>query len=283
MTTFTLEDGKRVAAEMFRDPYILSQYDLANKMSKGLTDHGQRHAFAVLKLGQELADNLENLVPGFLSEWEREVYLPIALFGHDIGRAINGPKHDQIGAAMVGRYLRKQGMPREHRRHCCWPIRNHRASRCLSLDFDSKVWSLLVLADKCVGDEERVTGWKAWALKTIGFFGVAKHLWKWSNQDFKNSLANFSIKSAQIVVDPNDTPSPKYRGAIVLQVDLDHSVGTLEDILGVDWFSEAFHSCARATQYLGYVFRIEASGTRYSWSKEKQGWVTPTQIDVPRG
>ncbi|MBY0359463.1 MAG: hypothetical protein K2W82_15780 [Candidatus Obscuribacterales bacterium] len=283
MTTFTLERGKKIAAEMIRDPYILSQYDLAKKMSKSLTDHGRKHAEDVLKLGLELADNLSQLVPGFLTEWEREVYLPIALFGHDIGRAIDGPKHDQLGAQMIGKYLQDKGMPGEHTREPCWAIRNHRASRCLSLEFDSKVWALLVLADKCVGDEERVTGWKAWWLKSLGFFGVAKHLWKWSNEDFKNSLANFSIKSAQIVVDPNDSPSPKYRGAIVLKVDLDHSVGTLEDILGVEWFSEAFHSCARATQYLGYVFRIEASGTRYSWSKEKAGWVTPAQIDVPRG
>lgn len=283
---FTLEDARRLRDQIFADTYLLGLADKADQQSKSQSKHGRQHCFDVPELGRAFMTRLEELFPGTISEMDR-VLAEIAMFTHDLGRSVQIKDHARYSAQIVGQYLKKTNMPLEYRRMICYAVRWHSAGDCLPpRQVKDNVHALLIIADKLVGDAERVRGSKARRLRSWLAKGLINSKWaEWSakgQEDPKNNAANFAIKRVRIDIDKNDVPEPRYRGAVLCQMDVDERFATMEQIFSVEWFSMAYHAVARSCQHLGFVFRIEVNGRRYFWSDEHKGWRCNQPIEVPR-
>ncbi|HEY9734534.1 MAG TPA: hypothetical protein V6C89_21670 [Drouetiella sp.] len=280
-------------------------YKLADQRALKKTDHSQlRHGLPVMWMGTALVDEIERYYPGTFSEVERVFAIPGTCEFHDLFKGWTVTKADgtvrEIHHIKVAReldqMLAKMGVPRLYRRIVTYPVRYHRTSGILKdgglempegLSADERaVWEMrlrtlavLVLADKCVGDRDRVRENRAAWIEFLRSVGLAKFYFDFvADQDSKNNFATYSIQKAKLCVDPTDR-SENPRGAIVLRIDLDEKVCSLEQILKVEWFSEAFHCCGKAAQYLGFSFRIvtrsvngSCSEEFWSWSKELKRW-----------
>lgn len=256
------------------DPELLGLYDQGDKLSRSQTKHDVNHAFLVRDVAIKLTRMLaERGVPGpdALDEETVSVVIPLAAFLHDIGRAIDVDDHALAGARYLNAYLKKLNMPKHIIQRVCKVIACHRSEVVLKRDFDDLAWAIVVIADKAVGDEDRVRPRRAFALRTMRFFGLADR-WPGSPHD----RINFAIKSANLIVDGNDaTDDP---GEIVLKLRIDEAVADPKDIY--ELYGKRFHACGRAAQYLGYRFRLEFNGERYQYDKLSKTWVPVESISV---
>ena len=260
------------------DAQLLSLYDAGDKMSSAQTKHDIGHAFAVHELATSLLQEYITLHPGQLDDWTTKVVVPLAAFLHDIGRAVDVDNHAVAGAAIVNVYLRRLRLPREIIRRICRVIALHRSAQVLKMEFDDPAWAIVVIADKCVGDEDRVRRTQANILRVLRFFGIAGRNW-WT--DAEHQRVNFAIKQAHLLVDSNeDLPQPgpqvnRLGNAIVLSISLDEKIAPATEVMSL--YGNRFHACGRAAQYLGFVFRLEFNGIRYMYDKNKNAW-RPVQI-----
>jgi hypothetical protein len=131
----------------------------------------------------------------------------------------------------------------------------------------------VVIADKCVGDEDRVRPGRAAALRVLRFFRLAQQ-WTGSPHD----RVNFAIKEAGITVDGNEDLIGHDAGVIVLKLRIDEHVSNPRDIY--ELYGDRFHACGRAAVYLGFLFRLEFNGVRYLYSEEDQTWLPVRSIKV---
>lgn len=260
------------------DAQLLSLYEEGDQMSIAQTKHDIGHAIAVLDLAMRLVTEYEALHPGELDEWTTKVVVPLAAFLHDIGRAVDVDNHAVAGAALMNIYLRRLRLPREIVRRICRIIALHRSQQVLNMEFDDPAWAFVVIADKCVGDEDRVRRTQANILRVLRFLRIARRNW-W--KDAQHQRANFAIKQAHLIVDSNqDMPAPvtqikRLGNAIVLRIALDERVAPAKEVMTL--YGNRFHACGRAAQYLGFVFRLEFNGVRYMYDKSKSSW-RPIQI-----
>lgn len=272
-----------------KDPRLLALYDEGDKMSSSQTKHDVGHAFSVLNVATQLTAEVEEMCPGTLDnwpkvdvdahlrgEWTRRVVIPLGAFLHDIGRAIEVDNHAGAGAHVANEYLKMLNFPTEVRKRVARIVALHRSSSVLSREFDDPAWAIVVIADKCVGDEDRVRPAQARILKVLRFLGIADRNW-WDNAS--HDRINFAIKDAQLDVDSNDTAGPNQAGAIVLKLKIDEKVAKAEEMTTL--YGERFHACGRGAQYLGFVFRIEFNGVRYAYDKTRRCWRAKTSISVP--
>lgn len=287
MSEFTLDEARRLRDKVFADEHLLGLADKADQQSQSQSKHGRQHCYDVPELGRAFMQKLEEMFPGTISPMEM-VLAEIAMFTHDLGRSVQIKGHAAHSAQILGEYLKQTSMPVEMRRELCYAVRWHSAEDCLPPEnrVKTNVHALLIIADKLVGDAERVRGKKAFWLRVWQKLGLMNRMWTyWHNtkqEDPKNNAANYSIKSVSIDIDPNDTPEPRYRGAMLCRMEVDERYATMEQIFLVEWFFAAYHAVARSCQHLGFVFRIEVNGRRYAWSNERKGWQVNRPIDVPR-
>jgi hypothetical protein len=279
------------------------RYRLADIKSAALTKHGEPHALGVMDFGTALSQKIESMFPGTFTPEELEFTIPAACWGHDIGRSedmdiVDGkPKdrHEIHGARIMNEFMVAEGVPAALRTPVNYGIVHHRANGVLGKnaldpspqdpldDIKRRTLAVTVLADKCVGDAERVRTADALFIKTLRTFRLAQWYFRnRANEDKKNDFANYAIKNAEIMVDPNDSGNdPRYRGAIILKLKLDVNVATLEDIFSVKWFRESYHCCGKSAQVLGFVFRIEANGETWFFDKKIDMWAKRSQLQVP--
>ncbi|HEY9792920.1 MAG TPA: hypothetical protein V6D22_21140, partial [Candidatus Obscuribacterales bacterium] len=243
-------------------------YKQADIMSAALTKHGEPHALGVMEFGQSLAVEIESHFPGTFTQEELDFSIPAACYGHDIGRShapdiVNGKqkdRHEIWGSRIFKRLMSSAGIPVINQAPVCYAIVNHRANGVLGRnacdpketkdprhDMKRRTLAITVLADKCVGDAERVRFREALWIRTLRLLGISRWYFnKRATEDNKNDFANFAIKSAEIMVDPNDNGNDRrYRGAIVLKLAMDPKVCTIEQIFTVDWFEDAYHCCGK--------------------------------------
>ncbi|MGH9549263.1 MAG: hypothetical protein ACRD3W_07810 [Terriglobales bacterium] len=265
----------------FKDPQVLGLYDEGDRMSSSQTKHDRGHAFSVRDVGLALLAEYETRFPGALDPWTTKVVIPLALFLHDIGRALDVDNHAVAGASVVNVYLRRLRLPQPVIRRICRIIALHRSASVLRKEFDDPAWAIVVIADKCVGDEDRVRPTQANILKVLRFFRVAHRNW-WEHAE--HDRINFAIKKANLIVDSNedapvDSASLEPAGAIVLKLTLDEVVAPAMEVTTL--YGDRFHSCGRAAQYLGFVFRLEFNGVRYMYDKNAASWRPVSGIQVP--
>ncbi|MBS1957332.1 MAG: hypothetical protein JST89_24300 [Cyanobacteria bacterium SZAS-4] len=321
MNDWNLERLVEVVARIITSQKFVKAYEQAEAFTSGMTSHGlKQHAEPVEKLGLEIMEQINQFFPGTFSPLEQLYAARLALIGHDAGRGAGKPKmvkgrfvdrHEIDGALFLDELLREEGVPKAYRTMVTYPVANHRTSGILkraALDIPTvsdenhrqrlesirRVLAILILADKCVGDAERVR-WR----KRIVLVGLraafVSNFWfdKFANEDSRNNFANYAIKRATVVVDPADNRTPAAKGCIVLSIDLDEHVCTMQQILRVEWFRDAFHCCGKAAQALGFSFRIQATSVNrmtdsnreetWYWSKEENAWAKRSAIDIPHG
>jgi hypothetical protein len=286
-------------------PEAKELYRQSDIQSAALTKHGEPHALGVMDFGKSLADQIETYFPGTFTPDELEFTIPAGCYGHDIGRShgldiINGKskdRHEYWGARIFKELLDKAEIPHEYQAPVLYSIINHRANGCLGRDalappaqpnpahdVKRRTLAVVVLADKCVGDAERVRTGDAFFIKAIRVLRLSRWFFdKKANEDKKNDFANYAIKNAQLLVDPNDNGNdPRYRGAIILKLKLDERICTMEQIFSVKWFREAYHCCGKSAQVLGFEFRIQANDEVWFFSKQKDAWAKRSELRVPQ-
>jgi hypothetical protein len=276
----TLQAQVALVEAMFKDEALLKLYREGDKMSAHQTKHDVGHAFSVTTLARELTAEIHSRNPSLLSDELREVVIPAGAFLHDIGRAIDVNNHAAAGAKVSREYLRGKGLSREAVNLICSIVACHRSDTFLRLEMEHlrtvPHLAIVVIADKCVGDEDRVRPGKAMLLKCLRLLGVAqRNFWKNAEHD----RVNFAIKQANLIVDSDDCPTPEHAGAIVLKLQLDSKVAPPEEVL--ELYGNRFHSCGRAAKSLGFLFRMEFNGTRFHYDDEADAWIPVRSFSVP--
>ncbi len=278
-----LKDLIAVRDAMYRDPELLAVYEKGDQNSKGQTRHDYIHGDEVRDLALRLTHQLDLIFPGMLDEITKEFVIPVAAWLHDIGRAINLERHDVEGAKLAKEYLDSRGVPSSLRARVCEIIGRHRAHSVISKGIQNAEHAIVVIADKCIGDEGRVRSDKALILRLARFVGFGK--WSlarvnmWGNAP--HDRVNFAIKKADLIV---DNYSESTEGEIVLKLTIDERVATMKEIVTLDWFAESFFACGKAAKHFGFRFRLEFNGVRHRWDKKasdgKGAWVPMSTIQV---
>lgn len=280
---------KQFRDRMYRDPELLSIYEQGDRNSSGQTRHDYVHGDEVTALALKLTKQLHEIFPERMDEVTREFVIPVSAWLHDIGRAVDIKNHHVEGARIASRYLKKHGIPGDLVARICRIIVHHRAGSVIKNGIRSDEHAIVVIADKCIGDEARVRSDKAFILRVLSYCGFGK--WTLARKDFWYNAAhdrvNFAIKEAELFVDVNDPEAAQPTGEIVLKLSVDESVATIEEIVTLDWFADSFFACGKGSRKFGFFFRIEFNGVRHMWDKSananKGGWVPMHGISFRRG
>lgn len=271
-------NARKLRDFIFQDPTVRQLYAQGDQLSASQTKHDEGHAFQVLAVGLALVAEIHKRMPDIFDEWTREIVIPAALFLHDVGRAIDVDNHAKAGAKWAKGYLTELGFDKTTVRRICKIIACHRSSLVLkpnsfrAANYGDAAWAVVVIADKAVGDEDRVRPEK---LKELRKLRKKRQLKQWTGS--RHDLINYAIKGSALIVDGRDD-SQSDPGAIVLKLRIDKLVCQPFDIY--DLYRDRFHACGKAAQYLGFLFRLEFNGVRYAYSKEKQDWLPVTTIPV---
>jgi len=253
---------KSQGQSVFDDPVVHERFALCDRRARKRTRHDMPHGRDVANFSNTIAVGVHERFPELLDEETREVVIPVAGLLHDIGYADDVDKHHLTGARWAWKYLRSKGFSTQLARRICMIIANHRSSRVLNCKFNDPAWAIVVIADKCVGDEDRVRPWPLFGLRLLRMFNACR-FWPGSMHD----RANYAIKNASVKVVNDDS-------AIVLTIQMDDKVCSPKDIYTL--YHLRFHSCGRAAKYLGYKFCLEFNGVRYTYSEEHNSWQPQT-------
>ncbi len=264
-TMMNLQKAKELATACFCDPEISRLYQAGDQMSHNQTKHDLDHANQVMDLANKVARGLVARDAGALDDWTREVVIPLAAFLHDVGRAIDVADHARAGATWARAYLGRltlegdsETLPVEVIERICKIIACHRSSAVLKQDFDDPAWAIVVIADKCVGDEDRVRPEQAAILAVLTWFRLA---WIPLRKGGVHDRATFAIKKAELNVGD---------GNLRLSIALDERV--CKPKLVYELYGERFWACVKAARYLGYGFELEFNGVGYSYDSERKAW-----------
>ncbi len=260
-----------VVKALLVDQELLRLYEAGDRISQAQTKHDVAHAQAVMSAAQCIQDEISRLVPGKLSMESRAIVIPAGAFFHDIGRAEDVDNHAQAGMKIALNYLRKKNFSTEVASKIAAIVARHRSEDLNKIPIESlKLFpelAIVVIADKCVGDEDRVRFWRALTLSILSRVGLAKlNLWRNSKHD----RVNFAIKDSQILVDGDDHPSSEHAGAIILKLQMDTSVASGEELLKL--YSRRFQACDWAAKSLGFAFRVEVNGSRFFFDQQSSKW-----------
>lgn len=281
-----IQELKKIRDAMYRDPELLAVYEKGDHNSKGQTRHDYKHGDEVRDLALNLTAQLDQVFPGLLDDVAKEFVIPVAAWLHDIGRAIDLDTHDVKGAVLAKEYLDSKGVPSELRARVCEVIGLHRASKVIKGGIRSPEHAIVVIADKCIGDEKRVRWDKAIKLRVASWIGwgdkwslARKNMWHNAEHD----RVNFAIKKAELVLDFQE--GSKQTGDIVLKLSVDERVANIHEIVSLDWFADSYFACGKASRYFGYYFRLEFNGVRHLWDKTakngKGAWVPYKTTTLP--
>lgn len=276
----SLEEMVDAVKAMTTDPELLALYDEGDKVSRSQTKHDVAHAYSVLSTADYLKQEVRKRFPDLLSPEAYDVVIPAGAFLHDIGRAVNVDDHAGAGKEIALNYLRKKGFPTKTAARIAAVVACHRSDDFLKIKIDTlksfPELAIVVIADKCVGDEDRVRPGKAFALKCLRMAGLARTNW-WDNA--QHDRVNFAIKKCELLVDSADNPTKDSAGAIVLKLSFDEEVAPAKELLTL--YARRFHSCGRGAKALGFVFRIEVNGVRFCFDDEAETWIPLCNFNVP--
>lgn len=259
-----LTKAKLLVAACYTDPEIARLYQAGDKMSSNQTKHDIDHACQVRDQAAKIVRELSARKPGLLDQWTSEVVIPLAAYLHDIGRAIDVDEHANAGAKWSRQYLMRLRLPHDTE-VLPMPVINrvarivacHRSQIVAKMPFNDPAWAIVVLADKCVGDEERVRPGRAAILSALT---LIRATWIPLRKGGVHDRANFAIKKSDVAF--SDTE-------IKLVLKIDERVCKPHLIYSL--YSDRFQACVKAAEYLGYDFRLVFNGQRLGW-KRLHGW-----------
>lgn len=259
----SLAAARLIVARCLTDGELEALYAAGDKMSSHQTKHDLSHALAVLQTARQIVTILTNR--GYqLTEWETDVIIPLGAFLHDVGRAIDVKDHAAAGAKFALQYLRKltvdadstQTLPDDVIKRICKIIACHRSEMVMKAKVDDPAWAIVVIADKCVGDEERVRPIRAIVLGFLTFFRLA---WIPLRKGGVHDRVNFAIKEAKLVGEQKTSD-------LVLQLTIDERVCRPQ--LVFDTYAERFRACAKAAAFLGCRFLLRFNDQTFTFSDD---------------
>lgn len=259
-----LKKAAALVASVYGHPKVLACYAEGDKVSRNQTKHDIGHAFEVLALSLKLALIINTKSPGKIDAWTLQVVLPLAAFLHDIGRCMGIDDHDKLGAQWAIPFLRElrlegddEQLPAETISRVARIIACHRTHRYAKVTFDEPALDIVLIADKCVGDEERVRPGRARVLRVLTWLGLS---WLPLRKGGVHDRANFAIKTAEVVEREDD---------LVLCIDLDKRV--CQPKLIYELYGDRFHCCVIAARKLGYGFKLQFNGVVHIEHEGKEG------------
>lgn len=279
-----ISKGKALFEQCLQDPYIRKCYDLGDARRSGQTKHGFReHAVPVAQEAQRISSQVRQHHPGLIDDWTHEVIIPFGALLHDIGGCNSIENHDKEGAKLMRKYLRtlhlqgdKETLSGEDQERICRIIAYHRAGRYL------KYWKLkdpaldvVLLADKSIGDEDRVRPGRAFCLRILTWFGLASIPLRHNGE---HDRINFAIHSSRLVADTDGNMVLKFevKDAVLQDSRLLFWLPKRDSIYSViyehEYYKKNFHAMEQATRSLGYGFFLEFNGTRYGFNKKSKIW-----------
>lgn len=257
----SLEKARTLVDRCLSDDEIHRLYAAADDQSRHQTKHDLQHAIDVVKSSRIVAEMIQNNGNVELSDWERDVIVPLAAYLHDIGRAIDVDDHAAAGAKWAKKYLSSLTLPGDDEHlptdvinRICKIIACHRSSSVLKATNMDAAWAAVVIADKCVGDEERVRPLRAMVLHVLTFFRLS---WIPLRRGGVHDRVNFAIKKVELV---NEAKS------VILRLTLDTRVCRPE--LVYKTYTDRFQACTRAARFLGLDFELELNGKRFAFGSE---------------
>lgn len=258
-----VDTAAKLVQSSFRHPYVLKCYKEGDANSSNQTKHDISHADEVLNLALRLVAQVEEVFPDLLDEWTKHVIIPLGAFLHDIGRCIDVDTHDVAGAKWAMDFLQNhlktdtgETLPLDTIKRVARIIACHRTNRYVKVKFTDHALDIVLIADKCVGDEERVRPGRARILRALTWFGKAH----WGDNLRVGGIhdrINFAIKKAQ--VDRDDR-------TFVLRIDLDERVCLPDEVYGL--YGDRFHCCVIAARKMGFGFELEFNGVPMTEAKE---------------
>ncbi len=200
--------------------------DRGNKVLKmmGYTEHSKKHA---AKVAHRAGWILKNLDYG-----EKEIELgKIAGYMHDIGNGINRNDHAHTGAVLAYQILKELGMPLEDVMTVTTAIGHHDENSGTAVD---PISAALILADKTDVRRNRVQS------HIKAKFDI-------------HDRVNYAALSSKLEIDKN-------KKTIQLNLELDDNICSLMDYFEI--FLQRMIMCKRASEVLGYRFRLIANGSK---------------------
>lgn len=256
-----LHTAAQLVESSFRHPYVLKCYEEGDANSHIQTKHDISHADEVLAVALRLIDLVEEVNPGFINGWTKRVVIPLGAFLHDIGRCINVEEHDEKGAQWAMDFLRHhlktaegKTLPADVIRRVARIIAYHRTSRYTKANFTDPALDIVLIADKCVGDEDRVRPGRALILRMLTWIGLPQ-LGDYMRKGAIHDRVTFAIKKATV---------QRIDRTLALAIDLDTRVCTIADVY--ELFAARFHCCVLAATKLGFGFELHFNGIRYAES-----------------
>lgn len=265
----SLAKAKVLVERCLADPEIKRLYAAGDKLSSHQTKHDLQHAMEVVKLSLQLVTLIRSSGKIELSDWDEYVVIPLAAFLHDIGRAIDVDDHAAVGAKWAKEYLSRltlegdsEALPLEVINKICRIVACHRSSTVLKATNMDPSWAVVVIADKCVGDEERVRPIRALVLQFLTMFRLS---WIPLRKGGVHDRVNFAIKHVEIASDADD---------LVLKLKIDSRV--CAPSLVYQTYTDRFQACSKAATFLGFNFRLEFNGVRFglvgeTWKEVETG------------
>lgn len=249
---------------------LLQLYKEGDNKSRFQTKHNDEHARLVMDLAAHLFSEMQGRFPDRFDDSSELVVLAAAFF-HDIGRAEAVNEHAAAGRKIAFDYLSQKGFARDFAGKVAAIVARHRSNDFLKISLETlrtfPELAIVVIADKCVGDEDRVRFWRALLLRVLRRFGLS-HLNLWHNS--QHDRANFSIKETTLIVDSDENYSDEHAGAIILKLTVDVAVADAELILGL--YGRRFQACDFGAKSMGFAFRIELNGVRYYYESTSAQW-----------
>lgn len=245
-----------LVAACYTDPEIERLYAAGDKLSRHQTKHDIDHACQVRDLARKISSEISASQPHLLDAWTKEVVVPLAAYLHDIGRAIDVDEHANAGAKWTKQYLSRLRLPSDTEALPA-PVINriarivacHRSQIVLSHSFNDPAWAIVVLADKCVGDEERVRPVRAAILSVLT---LVRATWIPLRKGGVHDRANFAIKKSELVFSKTE---------VGLALTVDRRV--CDPQLIYELYNDRFQACVKAAAYLGHQFTLVFNGERF--------------------
>lgn len=267
-----LDQMIEAVAVLVDEPQLLQLYRQGDRVSRSQTKHDVGHALSVMETACRLQKEIGLRFPQLLSQCSREVIIPAGAFFHDIGRAVEVNNHAEAGKTIALDFLTNKGFPRAVASKVAAIVSCHRSEDFLRMTPAAikkfPELAIVVIADKCVGDENRVRFWRAIVLSFLSRLGLANiDLWPNSQHD----RVNFAVKDSVLLVDSDDYPSPDHAGAMILKLKMDESVATGVELLSL--YSKRFQACVLAANALGFAFRVEVNASRYYFDQNSREWL----------
>ena len=85
---------------------------------------------------------------------------------------------------------------------------------------------------------------------------------------------SISDRGFEFSLDPVIDTTSKYVGTMRYRLTVDERVASMDLVLGLDWWHDAFHTAAKAAKALGFRFVLDFNGKIHVFDKKQDRWVT---------